>query len=237
MMYILENRILFKGIIIKKNMTNKRKQRAWGRNSRIVVEGFIPGDNSQSATNSKSDGERGTARREKKKGSQMAREAEVYLGLGKISEEYIRFEVGREEMVLGSGEDSWEYHVLVSGKILVSGESFDLGKEQDRDDLASLLRLEKGPTSENVQEMAVPSMNGNVYDMLTEFVDGHEDFEFNRRREVLSYKGKNYGCEVSGDSQLIVQIYKDQGSFNLSFPDFERDLIRFLSSRRKWEDY
>ena len=80
----------------------------------------------------------------KKKGENLvAREESVYLRLGEISEEYPVLEVGREK-VLKRGRSVWKYGVSVGGNLVVGGETFDLEEEEERNDLISFLRLERG---------------------------------------------------------------------------------------------
>lgn len=211
-----------------------KKQRSWGRNSKIIVEGFIPGDNSQSATTSKSDGERGTTRREKKKGSQMAREAEVYLGLAKISERYVGLEVDREGGVLSCGEDTWDYDVSVSGKISVSGEFFDLGEEEGRNGLVHLLESRNGLRLKRVEERE-SSESKNGYDLFAKFIKESQNFHLNSGGLLVHLKENVYRYTILEDFGFEIQIYKDKGVFDLRSRDFERSLVRFLN-RRGWED-
>jgi len=216
-------------------MANKKKQRAWGRNSRIVVEGFIPGDRSQSATTSESGGERGSSRREKKRGSQMAREAEAYLGLVKLSERYVGLEVNGEGMVLSCGEDTWDYDVLVNGKIFVSGESFDLEKEEGRKGLVHLLGSGNGLRLKRVEEME-SSEGKEGYDLFAEFINGSQNFHLNDGELLVHLRESVYRYRILENFGFEVQIYKDRKSFDLRSPDFEKDLVRFLGSRKKWND-
>lgn len=213
-------------------MGNKRKQRAWGRNSRIVVEGFIVEGNQKSVTTSESGGKRGSSRREKKRGSQMAREAEAYLELVKIAEGYVGLEVDKENGVLSKGEDSWDYDVLVSGKILVSGEFFDLGEEEDRKGLVHLLESRNGLRLKRVEERE-SSEGKEGYDLFTEFIRGSRNFHLKSGELLVYLRESVYRYKILKDFGFEVQIYKDKGVFDLRSPDFESDLISFLGSRRK----
>lgn len=204
-------------------MVNKRKHRSMRRE--IVMEGFTGKKEQKGYTGWKK------SRREKKEELQEAREEGVYLKLKEISGRYPGFEIDGGKMVLSYDGNVWDYDVLVSGGLFVNGKAFNLENVEGRNGLVGLLKLRNGSNLEGAEEIESLEKE-RVYGMLAEFVREHENFRFNRRMEVLSYKGNNHRCWVSKDSELTVQIYKDRGNFDLKSPYFERDLLRFLSSRR-----
>jgi len=176
----------------------------------------------------------GRNHRKKKDVNRAARETEVYLGLVKLSERYVGLEVDREGMVLNCEGTSWEYDVLVSGKISVLDGFFDLKEEEDRNNLIRLLGSRNGSRLKRVEEMA-SSEGKDGYGMFAEFIRRSENFHLNGGGLLVHSKRNVYRHRILEDFGFEVQIYGGKDVFDLTSPDFEKDLILFLTSKRKYE--